>query len=63
MEIDHVRIVAGSVVPVAVMSACGLINLASFNRLAVVVARLRVFQRERLAIQDRLASQIGRAHV
>jgi hypothetical protein len=38
------------------MSACGLINLASFNRLAAVVARLRSFQRERLAIQDRLAN-------
>jgi hypothetical protein len=59
MEVDHVRIVAGSVVPVAVMSACGLLNLAFFNRLTAVVSRLRTFQRERLAIQDRIALHPG----
>ena len=48
------RVVAASVVPVVVISACGLLCLAFYNRLAAVVARLRGFHRERLHEQDLL---------
>ena len=51
---DWPRVVAASVVPVVIISACGLLCLAFYNRLAAVVSRLRVFHRERLHEQDLL---------
>lgn len=42
-------IITSSVVPVVIISACGLLCLAFYNRLAFVVTRLRSLQRERLA--------------
>lgn len=45
----YAAIISSSVVPVVIISACGLLCLAFYNRLAVVVARLRTLQRERLA--------------
>ena len=45
---------AAAVVPVVVISACGLLCLAFYNRLAAVVSRLRAFHRERLHEQDQL---------
>jgi VIT1/CCC1 family predicted Fe2+/Mn2+ transporter len=41
---------------VVIISACGLLCLAFYNRLAAIVSRLRGFQRERLHEQDLLAS-------
>lgn len=43
------EIISSSVVPVVIISACGLLCLAFYNRLSVIVARLRSLQRERLA--------------
>lgn len=43
------EIITLSVVPVVMISACGLLCLAFYNRLSVVVTRLRSLQRERLA--------------
>jgi len=43
------EIISLSVVPVVIISACGLLCLAFYNRLSVVVTRLRSLQRERLA--------------
>jgi hypothetical protein len=48
------RIVTASVAPVVVVSACGLLCLAFYNRLAAIVSRLRAFQRERLAAHERI---------
>ncbi len=42
------QIISASVVPVVIISACGLLCLAFYNRLASIVSRLRNFQRERL---------------
>lgn len=49
------KVMTASVVPVVIISACGLLCLAFYNRLASVVSRLRTFQRERLIEQERLA--------
>jgi hypothetical protein len=49
---DWARIVSASVVPVVIISACGLLCLAFYNRLAAIVSRLRGFQRERLREQE-----------
>ena len=49
------RIIAAGVGPIIVISACGLLCLAFYNRLAAVVSRLRAFHREQLAAQDALA--------
>lgn len=43
------EIVSSSVVPIVIISACGLLCLAFYNRLGVIVTRLRSLQRERLA--------------
>jgi len=43
------EIISSAVVPVVIISACGLLCLTFYNRLSVVVARLRTLQRERLA--------------
>ena len=46
-------VISMSVVPVVIISACGLLSLAFYGRLAAVVSRLRGFQREILVEQDR----------
>ncbi len=48
-----------SVVPVVIISACGLLSLAFYGRLAAVVSRLRAFQREMLKEQGKLARSGG----
>jgi hypothetical protein len=53
---DFTKIISASVVPVVIISACGLLSLALYNRLAAVVSRLRSFQRERLREQQNSAS-------
>lgn len=49
------RIVTAGVGPIIVISACGLLCLAFYNRLAAMVARLRAFHREHLHEQELLA--------
>jgi len=51
---DWAKIISASVVPVVIISACGLLCLAFYNRLAAIVSRLRGFQRERLHEQELL---------
>ena len=51
---DWAKIISVSVVPVVIISACGLLCLAFYNRLAAIVSRLRGFQRERLHEQELL---------
>jgi Protein of unknown function (DUF2721) len=52
-------IISMSVVPVVIISACGLLSLAFYGRLAAVVSRLRGFQREMLEEQQKLARTGG----
>ena len=40
--------------PVVMISACGLLCLAIYNRLAVVVNRLRIFHHERIGLLERI---------
>src|SRR3954454_19047521 len=49
------RIISAGVGPIIVISACGLLCLAFYNRLAAVVTRLRAFHREQLHEQEALA--------
>ena len=51
---DWSRIISAGVGPIIVISACGLLCLAFYNRLAAVVTRLRGFHRERLSAQEAL---------
>ncbi len=52
---DWSKVIVAGVGPIIVISACGLLCLAFYNRLAAVVSRLRAFQRERLDEQEALA--------
>lgn len=54
---DWSKIISAGVAPIIVISACGLLCLAFYNRLAAVVSRLRAFQRERLNEQEALARE------
>ena len=47
-------VLSASVVPVVIISACGLLSLAFYGRLAAVVSRLRGFQREMLEEQEKM---------
>jgi len=51
---DWSKVISAGVGPIIVISACGLLCLAFYNRLAAMVTRLRAFHRERLEQQDRL---------
>jgi hypothetical protein len=51
---EWLNIVAASVVPAVIISACGLLCLTFYNRLTAVVSRLRAFHRERLQELDLL---------
>lgn len=54
MSFDVSKVVTAGVAPIIVISACGLLALAFYNRLAAMVTRLRAFQRESLAEQEKL---------
>jgi len=49
------RVLAASVAPVVVVSACALLSLAFYNRLAAIISRIRAVQRERMDVHQRLA--------
>src|SRR3569833_1091681 len=56
---DWSKIISTGVGPIIVISACGLLCLAFYNRLAAVVTRLRSFHRERLHEQEALDRQLA----
>ena len=51
---DLSKIISAGTGPIIVISACGLLCLAFYNRLSGLVARLRLFHRERLKEQEEL---------
>src|SRR5881392_3260320 len=55
---DWLKVITAGVGPIIVISACGLLCLAFYNRLAAVVTRLRAFDRERLHEQEALAREM-----
>lgn len=50
-------IISAAVAPIIVISACGLLCLAFYNRLDAMVTRLRNFHRERLREEESLLRQ------
>lgn len=54
MEADWSRMIAVAVVPAAIISACGLMCLAFYNRLAALVGRIRGFQQQRITVTKSL---------
>jgi hypothetical protein len=51
---DLSKIISAGTGPIIVISACGLLCLGFYNRLSGIVARLRVFHRERLKEREEL---------
>jgi hypothetical protein len=51
------KIISAGAGPIIGISACGLLCLAFYNRLAAVVTRLRIFQRERLKAQGEIGHE------
>jgi hypothetical protein len=56
------KIISAGTGPIIVISACGLLCLALYNRLSGLVSRLRLFHRERLKEQEELGHQRTSAH-
>lgn len=54
LNADWSKAISTAVVPVVMISACSLMSLAFYNRLAAIVTRLRAFQRECLKSQNEL---------
>ena len=52
---DWTTLISAGLGPIIVISACGLLCLAFYNRLATVVTRLRAFHREQVNEQEALA--------
>jgi hypothetical protein len=50
-------IISAGTGPIIIISACGLLCLAFYNRLSGLVSRLRLFHRERLKEQEALGHQ------
>ncbi len=48
------KVISAAVVPVVMISACGLLCLAFYNRLTAVLVRIRAFQGEALKEQEEL---------
>lgn len=55
------RIISAGTGPIIIISACGLLCLAFYNRLSGLVSRLRLFHRERLKEQEDLEN-LGDRH-
>lgn len=47
---DILQLLTASVTPVVLISACGLITLALYNRLGAILARLRAFHQQKLEL-------------
>ena len=54
---NGVSVVATAAVPVVMISACSLLALAFYNRMASIVSRLRSIQRECIEHQEKLYAQ------
>jgi hypothetical protein len=54
---DAYRLLSVSVTPVVLISACGLITLALYNRLNSIVARIRAFQQEKVGLLAEMGGQ------
>ena len=55
----NVQIIQALLAPVVMISACGLLCLALYNRMASIVTRIRQFHHERLEIFTDLSSHSG----
>lgn len=57
MEVSH--LLAASVTPVVLISACGLIMLALYNRLGAILSRLRAFHQQKLELLQGLDQRLA----
>lgn len=55
MNLSAVALVQSLIAPVVMISACGLLCLALYNRLAAIVNRARIFNKERHDLQIKLS--------
>lgn len=57
MDVSHLLSV--SVTPVVLVSACGLITLALYNRLGAILARIRAFHQQKIELLQTLDNRQG----
>lgn len=51
---DTTHILSTSVAPVVLISACGLVTLALYSRLAAILTRIRAFHQQKIELLDNL---------
>ena len=54
---DTSHLLSASVTPVVLISACGLVTLALYNRLGAILARIRSFHQQKIGLLDGLQEQ------
>jgi hypothetical protein len=60
---DTSHLISASVTPVVLISACGLITLALYNRLGAILSRLRAFHQQKLELlKDNGESETVESH-
>ena len=59
---DAFRLLSVSVTPVVLISACGLVILALYNRLGTILARIRAFYQQKIEMVTSLDQAKGTAH-
>jgi hypothetical protein len=59
---DTPHVISLLIAPVVMISACGLLCLAFYNRLATIVSRLRVFHAEQLLRREKLETAAPAHH-
>ena len=59
---DTAHLLSASVTPVVLISACGLVTLALYNRLGAILARIRSFHQQKIGLLDHLQEQDLEGH-
>lgn len=56
---DAFHLLSVSITPVVLISACGLITLALYNRLGAILARIRAFHQQKIELLENLDQREG----
>lgn len=56
---DAFHLLSVSITPVVLISACGLITLALYNRLSAILARIRAFHQQKIELLENLDQREG----
>ena len=59
---DTIHLLSASVTPVVLISACGLVTLALYNRLSAILSRIRAFHQQKIGLLNRPIQRDAEKH-